>query len=267
MSWADYMSSSNVFEDMSSQCLLTIKRSHLFLDAQLQLKLIQPSEQAVFELWIACVCHHIKIRWGQELDALLCFVRTITNVVQTTTPNWLTTRDIWWSVSAELACWPNMTETYLLWRHVANMSPTLPTKNTIHLFWASWTILCMEHIEHENNVEDDFTEDEHTFLVAYSCSPWDKSFSSVSSTLIINILHIIKFGMIGLLQTFWEKLSKFTKEGFLIFSFIIIDNGLRRVWWYCSWLQGFSDRWHVHMCALKWNCWCAWKVCSFFYVL
>ena len=60
----------------------------------------------------------------------------------------------------------------------------------------------MEDIEQENNVEDDFTEDERTFLVTYFHSPRDKSFSSVSSTLVINIFHIIKFGMIELLQTF-----------------------------------------------------------------
>ena len=60
----------------------------------------------------------------------------------------------------------------------------------------------MKHIEHENNVEDDFTEDERTFLVTYFHSPRDKTFSSVLSMLIINIFHIIKFGMIELLQTF-----------------------------------------------------------------
>ena len=53
----------------------------------------------------------------------------------------------------------------------------------------------MKHIEYENNVEDDFTEDERTFFVTYFHSPWNKSFSSVSSTLIINIFYIIKSGI------------------------------------------------------------------------
>ena len=128
MIWAAYISSSNFFEDMSYPCLLTIERSHLFLDAQLQLRPIQQGEHAVCELWIACVCRHIKNGWGREMAGLLWFVRTTTDVVQTTTPNWLKTRDIWWLVSAELACRSDMTKACLSWRHVANMSPILPTK-------------------------------------------------------------------------------------------------------------------------------------------
>ena len=120
---AAYMSLSNFFEDMSSPCLLTIygiigifgwfrcvtnlvtwiysningnqiikeclhvNHSKLFMDAQLQLQPIQPGKQAVCELWIACVCHHINNGWEQELAGLLWFVRTTTDVVQTTTPN------------------------------------------------------------------------------------------------------------------------------------------------------------------------------------
>ena len=38
---ADSMSLSNIVEEMSSLCLLTIERSHLFVNAQLQLKRIQ----------------------------------------------------------------------------------------------------------------------------------------------------------------------------------------------------------------------------------
>ena len=77
MIWAAYMSSSKVFEDMSLPCLLTIEHYHLFLDAQLKLQPIQPGEHAVCELWIACVCHHIKNGWRQEMAGLLWFVRSI----------------------------------------------------------------------------------------------------------------------------------------------------------------------------------------------
>ena len=75
-----------------------------------------------YELWIFFVCHHIKNGWGREMNGRLLFFRTTTYFVQTTTPNLLTTRDIWWSVLADLACRPDMTNTCLLWRHVANIT-------------------------------------------------------------------------------------------------------------------------------------------------
>ena len=158
MIWVAYMSLSSVFEGMSLSCLLTIygliglvlcctciddnqiikeflhvEHSNLFLDAQLQLQPIQPGKHAVCELWNACVCHHIKNGWGRDMTGHLWFVRTTTDVVQTTTPNWLTTRDIWWSVSAELDCRPDITETCLPWWHVADMSPTLSTKQNLRM--------------------------------------------------------------------------------------------------------------------------------------
>ena len=107
---------------------LHYKRSHLFLDAQLQIQPIQPGKHDVSDLLIACVCSHIKNGWGLDIFGLLWFVRTTTDVVQNMTPNWLTTRDIWWSVSAELACQTDMNKTCLLWQHVADILPTLPTK-------------------------------------------------------------------------------------------------------------------------------------------
>ena len=66
MIWAAYMSSSNLYEDMSSPCLLTIEHSHLFLNAQILLQPIQSGKHAVCELWIACVCRHIKNGGGRE---------------------------------------------------------------------------------------------------------------------------------------------------------------------------------------------------------
>ena len=70
--------------------ILHVEHSHIFLDA------IQPGEHAICELRIACVCHHIKNGWGLEITGHLWFNRTTTDAGQTTTPNWLTTRDIWW---------------------------------------------------------------------------------------------------------------------------------------------------------------------------
>ena len=73
------------------------------------------------------------------MAGLLWFVITTTDAVQRTTTNWLTTRDIWWLVSAELMCRPNMTKTCLSWRHVSDMSLTLPTNlSTYTRFLTSW---------------------------------------------------------------------------------------------------------------------------------
>ena len=98
--------------------MLHVERFHLFLDAQLQLQPIQPGEHSVCELWIAWVCNYINNGWGREMAGLLWFVRTTTDAVQTKTPNWMKTRDIWWSVSAELACRTNMTKICLSWQHL-----------------------------------------------------------------------------------------------------------------------------------------------------
>ena len=149
MIWSAYVSSSNVFEDMPLPCILTIysliglllwytsdqtikevlhvERSNLFMDAQIQLQPIQTGKYAVCKMLSASLCHHIKNGWRQEMAGLLWFAITTEDFVQTMTPNWLTTRDIWWLVSVELACWLDMTKTRLSWWHVVDMSPTLPT--------------------------------------------------------------------------------------------------------------------------------------------
>ena len=124
---SDPIFSYNSYNQMIKE-FLHIERYHIFLDEQLQLQPIQPGKHALCELWIACVCHHIKNGWEREMTGHLWFFRTTTDVVQTTTPNWLTTRDIWWSVLAELAFRPDMIETCLSWQHVADMLPTLPAK-------------------------------------------------------------------------------------------------------------------------------------------
>ena len=78
----------------NGKIIFHVERSHLFLNAQLQHQPIQLGAQVLYELWIACVCHHINNRWWQEMAGLFWFFKTTTDVVQTTTPNLLTTRDI-----------------------------------------------------------------------------------------------------------------------------------------------------------------------------
>ena len=141
MIWAPFTSLSNVLEDISSKCLLTIERSHRFLDAQLQLQPIQPGEHGVCELWTASVCHHINNgrdeRWlvfcgSSEQLQMPCKPRHQIDWRHMISHDWC---------RLELVCRPDMTETCLSWwhvadmtptcrRHVADMSPTFPTKQT-----------------------------------------------------------------------------------------------------------------------------------------
>ena len=93
-----------------------------------------------------CLCHQIKNGWVQEITGHLCFVRKTTDFVQTTTSNWLTTRDIWWSVSTVLAFWPNMNEPCLSWRNFADMSPKLSTRSDF--FSINWLGCRPRHIRY-----------------------------------------------------------------------------------------------------------------------
>ena len=55
-------------------------------------------------------------------------------------------------------------------------------------FCARFTLLYIERIEQENNVDDDFNEDLRTFLMSYFLSTFAKYFSGVSTIIIGNEL-------------------------------------------------------------------------------
>ena len=50
----------NINDTQMVNYFLYVERSRLLLDVQLQFQLIQPGGHAGWELWIACVCHHVK---------------------------------------------------------------------------------------------------------------------------------------------------------------------------------------------------------------
>ena len=58
------------------------------------------------------------------------------------------------------------------------------------IFFARLTLLYITRIYQQNNGDDDFTEDLHTFLISYFLSSLDKYFSGVSTIPIINELCI-----------------------------------------------------------------------------
>ena len=52
--------------------------------------------------------------------------------------------------------------------------------------WEKLTLLYIARIEQANNVDDDFTEYVHTFLISDFWSKFDKSFSGLSTIIISN---------------------------------------------------------------------------------